>query len=73
MYLLELKIFLVVLFSLSTIHSQEDDEFLYGQFPDGFMWGLGTFFNELENRFNENSNNVQFSHRCLSSRGCLEC
>lgn len=47
MGLLILKIAILALTSLSFVNSQ-DDEFLYGKFPDGFMWGLATSAYQIE-------------------------
>lgn len=41
------KIAVLALSLLSFVNSQ-DDEFLYGKFPDGFMWGLATSAYQIE-------------------------
>lgn len=43
-----LKIAIIALTSLTYVHSHDDDEFLYGKFPDGFMWGLATSSYQIE-------------------------
>lgn len=48
MGLLILKIAVLALTSLTLVHSHEDDEFLYGKFPDNFMWGLATSSYQIE-------------------------
>lgn len=42
-----LKIAFLALTSLTLVNSHED-EFLYGTFPDGFMWGLATASYQIE-------------------------
>jgi hypothetical protein len=37
----------------SSVYSQEDD-FLYGTFPDGFLWGLATSSYQIEGAWDEN-------------------
>lgn len=48
-----LSAFLVVL-SLSAVLGQhvKDDPFLYGKFPDGFMWGTATASYQIEGAWN---------------------
>lgn len=47
-----LKIAVLALTSLTFVSSQDDDEFLYGKFPDGFMWGLATAAYQVEGAWN---------------------
>jgi hypothetical protein len=43
--------FFIVLCSLA---SAQDDEFLYGTFPEDFMWGTGTAAYQIEGAWNLN-------------------
>lgn len=50
-----LKIVILVFVWLTFVKSQQD-EFLYGQFPYGFMWGLATSAYQIEGAWNVDGN-----------------
>lgn len=47
-----LKIAVLVLACLTLVNGHDDDEFLYGTFPEGFMWGLATSSYQIEGAWN---------------------
>lgn len=59
MGLLILKIAILALTTLSFVNSQ-DDEFLYGKFPDDFMWGLATSAYQIEGGWDADGIVVKF-------------
>jgi Glycosyl hydrolase family 1 len=48
----------VALLVLSAIgHTMGQDDFLYGKFPDGFLWGAATAAYQVEGAWNADGNN----------------
>lgn len=53
---------------------KEDNEFLYGRFPDGFLWGLGNDTIEFWPQQPRVGTFIsKFSYVCISNRRRLEC
>lgn len=52
LWILKIVIPLLTCLSLSAVNGHDDDEFLHGTFPDGFMWGLATSAYQVEGGWN---------------------
>jgi len=53
---------------VSSVHPQEDD-FLYGTFPTGFLWGLATSSYQIEGAWSEDGSiytNIYMYQRCMN-------
>ena len=53
--------------------TKNTDPFLYGTFPEGFVWSTATASYQIEGAWNEDGESYIFKHSKLQDPQCLTC